>query len=153
MDDEDGPFKAMFRTRGETQRVEIADGLARLRYHNLGLGTPFEMAIGGMRHQLKIRNQYAHSHWNANEKMLTFIDMQESAKQHTPVTATPVNMRHTTAEIVVAQEKHGEYVGDLLFWLSREAEVKRGRLEKNDYPKPGQLEAPPLYKPREKSAN
>ena len=49
-------FKSMFRSRGETQRVDIADAMGHQEYRALRLGTHFEEAIGGMRYCLKIRN-------------------------------------------------------------------------------------------------
>src|SRR6266849_11095561 len=42
-DDFDAVLKAMFRARGETQRIDVADALGRHFYHDRGLGTEFEM--------------------------------------------------------------------------------------------------------------
>ncbi len=47
-DDFDMVFKSMFRSRGETQRVDIADAMGRQEYRALRLGTYFEEAIAGM---------------------------------------------------------------------------------------------------------
>jgi hypothetical protein len=55
--DFDAVLKAMFRARGETPRINIGDALGRQLYHQKGLGTDFEMAVGAMRYCLKIRNQ------------------------------------------------------------------------------------------------
>jgi|SRR5271154_4660112 len=58
--DFDAVLKAMFRVRGETNRVKVADGLGLNRYRELGLDVEFSDAIDAMLHCVKIRNQYAH---------------------------------------------------------------------------------------------
>src|SRR4029079_8550030 len=80
IDDYDAVFKALFRTRGETQRIEIADALGRHKFHATKLGTEFEMAIGNMQHCRKIRNQYSHCHWIVGKESLGFVDLEELAK-------------------------------------------------------------------------
>jgi hypothetical protein len=59
-DDFDTALKVMFRDRGETRRINIADALGRGFYAALGLETEFSVAIGAVRHCLKARNLYAH---------------------------------------------------------------------------------------------
>src|SRR4051812_40687191 len=61
--DFDATLKMMFRIRSESQRLSLADALARNDYHDLNLGTQFEMMMADFRHCLKIRNQYAHCVW------------------------------------------------------------------------------------------
>jgi hypothetical protein len=62
--DLDMTIKAMFRPRGETQRIEIADALGRQPFSAVGFGNQFSEAIAGTRYCLKIRNQFAHCHWH-----------------------------------------------------------------------------------------
>ena len=45
-DDLDLALKTMFRTRGELQRVTLADALGRHGYRKFGLATEFSMAVG-----------------------------------------------------------------------------------------------------------
>jgi hypothetical protein len=59
-DDLDTALKVMFRTRGEGQRLQVADAFARQYYVTLGLETEFAMAMSAVRYALKIRNQFAH---------------------------------------------------------------------------------------------
>jgi hypothetical protein len=47
-DDFNVALKTMYRTRGEKQRIQIADAMARQPFHSIGCGTQFEMAIGSM---------------------------------------------------------------------------------------------------------
>src|SRR4051795_4185228 len=77
-DDFDAVLKAMFRPRGETSRIDIADALGRHFYHDRGLGTEFAMGIGAVRHCLKIRNQYAHCVWYDDKSgKLAFVNLEE----------------------------------------------------------------------------
>jgi hypothetical protein len=80
-DDLDAILKAMFRVRGETARIDIADALGRHFYDDRGLGTEFAMAIGAVRHCLKIRNQYAHCIWYDDYSgKLAFSNIEESPR-------------------------------------------------------------------------
>jgi hypothetical protein len=111
-DDFDSTLKALYRTRGETQRIDVADALARSKLHCLGLGTEFAMVIGGMRHCLKIRNQYAHSHWLANPTGFGFMDLEEVAKQNAVASGTSeLSFRRLNADLINEQEKYFNYVG------------------------------------------
>jgi hypothetical protein len=150
-DDYDGLFKSMFRCRGETQRIDIADALGRHKFHAIGLGTDFEMAVGNMRRCLSIRNQYAHSHWSSKPQRLGFVDMEQNAKLHIHLTRANTNfqIRVLTPELVEQQENFFDYVDYHFLWIQSEAEVKRGRSQKNEHEKPKQEEQPPLYMPKD----
>jgi len=144
--DLDTPLKIMFRTRGETQRLEIGDAIGRKKFHELSINTDFEMAIGAMHHCLKIRNQYSHCHWYLSAKTLIFVDLEEAAKKHTAITVTTSFTTHVlTLELLKQQEAYFDYAAGYLYWLDQEANAKRGTIKKNDYPKPKQLARPPLY--------
>ncbi len=82
-EDFDTVLKTMFRTRGETQRIDIADALGRHYYHSYRLGTQFEMAVGSMRYCLRVRNQYAHCvWWDDHSGNLAFANLEEIATGH-----------------------------------------------------------------------
>jgi len=53
-----------YRMRGESQRINIADGLGQELYTQAKLGTEFSEAIGNMTYAVSIRNQYAHATWD-----------------------------------------------------------------------------------------
>ncbi len=79
-------FKAMFRARGETPRVDIADAMGRKCDYDLKLGTQFSEAIGGMRYCLKIRNQYSHCQWHDDYTgTLGFVEFEKLARSNEPV--------------------------------------------------------------------
>lgn len=148
-DDFDALTKIMFRTRGETQRIEVADAMGRQKFIALGLGTEFSMAIGSVHHCRKIRNQYSHCNWSPEKDALRFIDMEGLAKLHTPVTMKSVlPNQQLTLEILQQQEAYFDYTEEYLFWLADEARTIRGKSapEAERVPKPKQLKQPPLYK-------
>ena len=64
LNDPDMAVKVLFRTRGETQRIQVADAMGRRAFHTLKLGTQFEEAVSGADYCRKIRNQYAHGLWS-----------------------------------------------------------------------------------------
>jgi hypothetical protein len=57
-------LKVMFRVRGESNRIDIADGLGRTAYVAVNLETEFDSMIAAMKHCLRIRNKYAHAYWH-----------------------------------------------------------------------------------------
>lgn len=82
IDNLDMAVKALFRARGESQRIKIADALGRQAYRKLKLETLFEGTISGMHYCLKIRNQYAHCNWHDdNTGCLSFLNMEQIAKK------------------------------------------------------------------------
>lgn len=121
-EDMDTVFKAMFRTRGETQRIDIADAIGRQTYRGLNLGSQFEMAIGAQKHCLKIRNQYAHSAWwNDNSGRLAFSNLEELAKINDPVEGLhELNVRHVELPLLNEQFTYFEYTSALLIWVLQE---------------------------------
>ena len=81
--DFDTVLKAMFRARGETARIDIADAFGRHYYDALNLGTEFAMAISAVRYCLRIRNQYAHcAWWDDKSGRLAFANLEDIAKGH-----------------------------------------------------------------------
>ena len=78
--DFDTVFKVMFRPRGETQRIDIADSMGRTRFRDVDLGDRFSEAVSDMRYCRKIRNQYAHCTWhNDYSGRFGFVQLEEIA--------------------------------------------------------------------------
>ena len=79
--DLDATLKTMFRARGETQRLDIADALGRPAYRTRNVGTEFEMALSAVRSCLKIRNQYSHCGWYDDRSgQLAFVNLEERCR-------------------------------------------------------------------------
>jgi hypothetical protein len=78
--DFDATLKAMFRIRGETERVLKAEKLGEPAYKTIKLDSAFRAAVGSIRHCLKIRNQYAHCvWWDDFSGQLAFANIEEVA--------------------------------------------------------------------------
>ena len=124
--DFDTVLKAMFRARGETARIDIADAFGRHHYDNAKLGTEFSMSVSAVRYCLRIRNQYAHCvWWDDNSGNLAFANLEDVAKGNTflkDLTSLPTY--HVDLPILTSQEDYFVYVDQLLAW-----ELPRGMLK------------------------
>jgi hypothetical protein len=147
--DFDTVLKAMFRARGETVRIDIADAFGRHYYDDLQLGTQFSMAIGAMRRCLRIRNQYAHcAWWNDNSGKLAFANLEDVAKGNALLKdLRSLPTYHVDVTLVSDQENYFVYVDRLLAWVNYEGRVKAGTLRSNGLTAPSQLKEPILRLP------
>jgi hypothetical protein len=77
-------LKAMFRVRGETNRIDIADGLGRAAYVAVNLTAEFDAMIAALKHCLRIRNKYAHAYWHDPNmgKNLCYVSLEELAGRY-----------------------------------------------------------------------
>ena len=146
-DDFNAALKTMYRVRGESQRILLADALARERFRSLGLGTQFEMVVGSMHHCRKIRNQFAHCAWYGDASgSVTFASLEEMAERHESFVgfdALPV--RRVGLGLLQMHEAYFEYVDAVLVWLQHEAKVLLGKATSNPFERPKQLDQPPLH--------
>lgn len=147
--DLDTVLKSMFRTRGETQRINVADALGRQYYNRLEIGNDFGMAIGAVRHCLKIRNQYAHCQWwdDLGER-LAFANLEKVAKQDTLVeNLGELKANYVDVPLLEKQLAYYEYAEDLLTWVNLEGQKLAGRCSMRSHARPEQLNKPPLFIP------
>lgn len=148
-DDLDGVFKAMFRPRGETKRIDIADGLGRTGYEKWSLGTEFAMAIDAMRHALKIRDQYSHCIWQVKVNELKFAALEELAFDNQPLAnLDDVAFKEITLDLLTEQSTYFVYIDHLLRWLSYEGRALANKITSaNRLSKPEPRAQPGLYIP------
>lgn len=149
LDDFDTILKSLFRTRGETQRIEIGDAIGRHKFHAIGLGNEFEAAIGALQFCRRIRNSYSHCYWFTSPRGFGYVDLEEVAKQNTKATADDsfFTLRHLSSTVVSEQSAFFTATEKFLGWLENEVKVKRGKLPKNEFPKPDITTRPHLYRP------
>jgi hypothetical protein len=138
--DLDTTLKAMFRARGELQRIEIADALGRHAYGAHGLQTEFEVVIGAMQYCRRIRNQYAHCAWyDRFSGKLSFVNLEELSKLNTVVrdlrSLTP---REVDVTLLKEQESYFQFTHEQLVWLNYEGRTRAGQLPHNAIAKPKQ---------------
>lgn len=146
-DDLDTSLKAMFRTRGNGPRIDVADALARHAYHALGIGTQFEMAIGAVRYCLRIRNLYAHcTWWDDNSGQLAFANLEELARNNVKVTDLHgLTVHHVAVPHLEAQFAYFEYTDNLFIWVIQEGNARAGRPAFPNRVIPAALVQPPLF--------
>ena len=147
--DLDTVLKSMFRTRGETQRIDVADAFGRQYYDRLGIGTQFEMAIGTVRYCLKIRNQYAHCRWwDDKSGRLAFANLEEVAKVNTLVKDLQnLTTNYIDVPLLKKQLAYYEYAERLLTWVNLEGQRLADQSSMQKYAFPEQLKRPPLFLP------
>jgi hypothetical protein len=143
-------FKAMFRPRGETQRIDIADALGRELFQTAKLGTPFEQAVANTHYCRRIRNQYAHCYWTANfGRCLGFAELEGLAKQNGAVAANMMlgQAKDIDLPTLEAQEAFFVFVNNCLVYLLHEYRVRAGSRTKNPFASPKIIPQPPFCKP------
>lgn len=147
-DDLDTVLKALYRSRGEGPRIDVADALGRHAYHALNLGTQFEMGIGSVRHCMKIRNQHAHSmFWDDRSGELAFANIEELARVHNVVTDLKgLNTRHLDVALLGEQLAYFEYTSSWLAWVLNEGNRTAGRIHHPGVARPAALPEPRLSK-------
>jgi hypothetical protein len=148
-DDLDMVLKTMFRTRGESQRVAVADALGRHYYAQHGLDTEFSMAIGAIGHCLKIRNQYAHCNWyDDHSGRLAFVNLEEGAKPNGYVKdLLDLTISHVDVPFLQEQEDYFAFADELTAWVNYEGRHRAGKLANQPLAKPRQRTPPPLRLP------
>lgn len=147
--DFDTVTKVLYRLRGETTRIDAADAFGRQQYDAIKLGTAFSMAIGYVRHCMKIRNQYAHClWWDYDGKSLGFADMTEAAKVHTKISDLAMLTRRVIdLPLLKSQEEFFEKTEEWLLWLNYESRLLAGKIQTSPYMKPKTLTQPKPYFP------
>ena len=83
MGDNNIALKLAFRLRSESNRFDACDALIREPAFSLGLEKQYLDTFNALRWCRKIRNQYAHCHWQEHHREgLFFIDLEPAAKEH-----------------------------------------------------------------------
>jgi hypothetical protein len=147
--DLDVAVKGMYRARGESARLQIADALARPHYRNLGLGSQFERAISAMGYCRKIRNQYSHCLWHDdNSGQLAFVDLEELAELNTVVVnLTGLTLYHVDVTLLKQQAGYFAYTEALIVWLNYEGRRLTGQDAGPARQEPIQQQRPSLHLP------
>jgi hypothetical protein len=83
--DESAAVKVMYRARGEQQRIDLGDALARDRVP-VDVRQRFEQCVADVHVCRKIRNRYAHAQWVDTVGMgLAFVDLEALAEGNEPI--------------------------------------------------------------------
>jgi hypothetical protein len=145
--DFDAALKTMFRTRGESQRIQIADALGRNHYHSIGIGTRFEMAIGAIKKCLDIRNQYAHCVWTTKARnRLGFVNLEEVAvKRQKLIDLKSLETYWVDVPLLLEQCDYFAYADEMIMWCAHEGQVLAQKLKDHPYSWPKELKPPRMH--------
>ena len=144
IDDLDMVLKAMFRPRGETSRIEIAEAMGQKVYTSLGLGKPFNKAIEAMRFCLKLRNRYAHSHfYDDNSGNLALVSLEEIARKRTMIkNLLGLTIKHLTKDTLIQQELYFVYTRACIEFVNYGGRFLRKTLPDRLFEMPAYVERP-----------
>lgn len=141
-------LKTMFRVRGETNRIDIADALGRVPYAAVTMEAEFDAVIAAMRQCLKIRNRYAHAFWHDPDqgKALCYVSLEELAKDKDEVRdLTALTFFYIDEPLLLKQEQFFEYTRALISCVNRQGQFKIGKFLQQPFPLPKPVTIPPAY--------
>jgi hypothetical protein len=146
--DLNGVLKTMYRVRGETNRIDIADGLGRVAYAAVKMEAEFDTMISAIRQCLKIRNRYAHAYWHdpSQGNELCYVSLEELAKEPDEIVdLTALTFFFIDEYLLLSQEKYFEYTRDLITYINYEGRQRTGVIKQQIFPLPKPLAVPPAF--------
>ena len=141
-------LKAMFRVRGETNRIDIADGLGRAAYVAVNLEAEFDSMIAVIKHCLRIRNKYAHAFWHDPNmgKDLCYVSLEELAKENDVVRdLAALTFFFIDEPLLLRQEQFFEYTRNLITYVNYQGRYNSGALKRQIFPLPAVVAPPPYF--------
>jgi hypothetical protein len=146
--DLDLALKALFRPRGESARIDVADALARHAYVEAGFETEFSEAIGNFRFCLSVRNQYAHCQWYDSPDIgLGFVDVQKMAESTKHLSLVNLLVCPIDVPLLTQQSDYFGYVQDCLRYLANAYAQHQKRRVTFELSKPARVQQPLRQKP------
>jgi hypothetical protein len=151
MGDSTVAFRAMFRMRNESQRLDLAEALIAPAIKHYKLTAEFAHALGAIRHCRKIRNNFAHCHWHHTDDppALRYCNMEEAAQA--TGTETILHFKPASEKLLTDQVSFFGYCSDWFAYIHHEMEVRAGRLESHDWLKPKVRSLPSIHSQGKKS--
>jgi hypothetical protein len=142
-------LKAMYRSRGETQRIDIADALARNRLEpGSRVRTIYEQTIAHMRICLKIRNQYAHTNWvETASDGLCFVNIEEIAKANDVADTSSLQRYKLDLQTIEDQQRFFAQVMQNMQYLCMEVQYLNGSIDVQGFHYESEIRRPMEAKP------
>lgn len=139
--------RILFRVKGESARIEVSDAILRPAFSQLKLEGQWGAAIGALHHCRRIRNQFAHCHWWADENGLFFMNFDDDVKSTSSTLQTELSNIDTC--LLQRQEAYFEYTLNWMFYLTAEVQ-KRQRIQTSQpFLAPQSNKPPPLHNPQD----
>lgn len=126
--DLDTAMKALYRSRGEQMRMEIADALIRQRIDDATLRQTYEQTFAHMAVCRSLRNQYAHTNWvHAGGDKLCYVAIEELARSNQPIEMENVVLCHLDIDTVKDQARFFNEVMQNMHYLNMEIQYVMGK--------------------------
>jgi hypothetical protein len=140
-------LKAMFRARGETSRIDIAEAMGQKVYVSLGVGEAFHETIDAVRFCLKIRNRYTHYHfYDDNSGKLALVGLEEITKKKIAIKdLLGLTIKHLTEEVLRRQEHYFVYTRACIDFVNCEGRFLRNEIAARIFEPPPKLDRPAEY--------
>lgn len=141
--DMDTSTRILFRVRGESPRIEVADAIIRPIFTKVGLGGKWGNAVGAARVCKNVRNQYAHCHWLLTDGILRFVNLDaEAGAADGPLNVEAIPLK---IDLLGWQLDYFKYALDWLYYLHAEYNLRVGKLSSHEQVEPTSIPAPPLH--------
>lgn len=143
--DHDGlmALRSLFRVRGESARVDVADALLQNRMAERGLSTEYEATLDAIQFCKQIRNTYSHSHWSLDSDELRFYNYEEAAKLREP--KIKFDFKYVDTPLLLKQLAYFNYTRYCLLHLQCRLGDSSGKKNAAPQPWPAQMQKPKLY--------
>jgi hypothetical protein len=138
-------MKGLYKLRATSSRIDFLDGLVRNLYLGFGLGKEYDISTSMLRYCLRIRNLFAHCNWADDHEGaypgLFYADLQDSAETD----FFTQDWKHVDVPLLQRQEDYFAETMEWLTFLKHEMAVKRQLLSSHPWPRPSELDQPPMH--------
>src|SRR5690242_17572934 len=112
----DTAFRVMYRSRGESQRITIADAIMQPVYIKAKMGRDYAETFKAISHCRTIRNQYAHCHLapRGSGGDLSFVSFEDAATANGG--DMTITIRRVSPDLLRRQEDHFEFARAALIY-------------------------------------
>jgi hypothetical protein len=147
----DLPIRRLFNERGAGNRIKIAEKALTGEYTKASLQVELAEALDDMEWCRKIRNQYAHCQWYwTSQDGLCFVNLEELAKQPSPIIALMSNRHSLDVPLLKAQEEYFNYLKECFKYLETAYRAwnqaqSLPRRPAYVFPRPSNVTQPPLH--------
>lgn len=139
-------LRVLYRARGEAQRVNLADALARRKIKNEAMRCLFERTIAAMRQCTKIRNTFAHSNWVAGPNCLMFVTLEDMAARNHDLEEMYLTQHDTPKSLLDEQEAYFIWVQDTFAFIKENWRYGDDEQSSPASAAPIEMPMPPLHR-------
>ncbi len=140
-DDHETYWRATFRLRQESERLNLMHAFLLPAFKLHGLDGDYGKAFGWVKDCKSIRNTYAHCHWGDNSKIgLYYVNLQDTAAK---ASGFPLNGKPLKLQKLKQEEAFFVSTRAWLNYLSHELALRSGKAQSNPFStKPPEITKP-----------